>query len=43
MPGEMELAAAGVDPSAVRARATAELPQLRRISLDVFSRWAALL
>ena len=41
--GEMELAAAGVDPSAVRARATAELPQLRRISLDVFSRWAALL
>ncbi|HWE25019.1 MAG TPA: type 1 glutamine amidotransferase [Myxococcales bacterium] len=38
-----ELADAGVDASAVRARAAAELPRLRALALDVFSRWLALL
>ena len=41
--GGAELAETGVDPSAVRARAAAELPALRRLALEVFSRWAALL
>jgi GMP synthase (glutamine-hydrolysing) len=41
--GEPELSGAGVDASAIRARAPSELPRLRRVARDVFSRWAALL
>jgi GMP synthase (glutamine-hydrolysing) len=41
--GQAELNQAGVDGSAIHARAAAELPALRRLALDVFSRWAALL
>ncbi|HYZ89752.1 MAG TPA: type 1 glutamine amidotransferase [Myxococcales bacterium] len=41
--GEAELSAAAVDAAAIRARAPSELPRLRRLALDVFSRWAALL
>ena len=41
--GEAELNEAGVDGAAIRARAAAGLPALRRLALDVFSRWAALL
>jgi GMP synthase (glutamine-hydrolysing) len=41
--GDAELSGAGVDASAIRARAPSELPRLRRLALDVVSRWAALL
>jgi GMP synthase (glutamine-hydrolysing) len=41
--GAAELSEAGVDPSAIRARAAAELLPLRNLALDVFARWAALL
>jgi GMP synthase (glutamine-hydrolysing) len=41
--GAAELSDAGVDAAAIRARAPSELTRLRRIALDVFSRWAALL
>jgi GMP synthase (glutamine-hydrolysing) len=41
--GEAELSAAAVDAAAIRARGPSELPRLRRLALDVFSRWAALL
>jgi GMP synthase (glutamine-hydrolysing) len=41
--GGAELTDANVDAAAVRARAAAELPRVRALALDVFSRWAALL
>jgi GMP synthase (glutamine-hydrolysing) len=41
--GEAELREAGIDAAAIRARAAAELPRLREVGLQVFSRWAALL
>jgi GMP synthase (glutamine-hydrolysing) len=41
--GREELAQAGVDAAALRDRAGRALPELRRVAVDVFSRWAALL
>ena len=41
--GAAELREAGADPAAIRARAAAELPRLRELSLRIFSRWAGLL
>ena len=41
--GEAELNQAGVDGTAIRVRAAAGLPALRRLAQGVFSRWAALL
>jgi GMP synthase (glutamine-hydrolysing) len=41
--GREELAQAGVDAAAIRDRAARALPEVRRLALDVFSRWAAML
>jgi GMP synthase (glutamine-hydrolysing) len=41
--GGAELAQAGVDAAAIRRHAARALPDLRRLALGVFSRWAALL
>jgi hypothetical protein len=39
--GREELAEARVDAAALRDRAVHALPELRRLAVDVFSRWAA--
>jgi len=41
--GEAELIEAGVDPSAVRARASEELPRLQRLAREMVARWASFL
>jgi GMP synthase (glutamine-hydrolysing) len=41
--GREELAEAGADPASIRERAEEELPRLRRLALQIFSRWAAFL
>ncbi|HZR10453.1 MAG TPA: type 1 glutamine amidotransferase [Myxococcales bacterium] len=41
--GEEELVEVGVEPEALRAQATRELPRLRGIAQPIFSRFAALL
>jgi GMP synthase (glutamine-hydrolysing) len=41
--GEAELIEAGVDPSAVRARGSEELPRLQRLAREVVARWATFL